>query len=238
MKIAVIRIAICDDEAVMCTQLEEKISLQLNRMGEAFQISTFTSAIQLLSGALDYDLLFLDIQMPDLDGLRLAKALREQNCPCSLIFVTVLRDCMLDAFEVEAAGYLCKPVEDARLESALRRVLRQLDGRRENCLFIHTMNWSRSVKIRDIFYCEVINRKIYIHTKNEVIVYYGKIKELEKQLCGRLIQCHRSYLVNPGYLRECTEGQIFLEDGSRIPISRSRRQAFMDAVLEYLKAEG
>ena len=145
---------------------------------------------------------------------------------------------MLDAFEVEAAGYLCKPVEDARLESALRRVLRQMDDRREKCLFIHTMNWSRSVKIRDICYCEVINRKIYLHTKNEVITYYGKIKDLEKQLCGQLIQCHRSYLVNPSCLREYTDGQVLLEDGSRIPVARSRREAFMNGVLEYMKTEG
>lgn len=230
-----IRIAVCDDEAAICQQLEEKISQQLARLGESARIVRYTSALQLLSSSLDYDLIFLDVRMPDLDGLALARAIREKNCPCQLIFVTVLRECMPEAFEVEAAGYLCKPIEDARLESALKRVLRQLEDRRGNCLFIRTMNWSRSVKLSDILYCEVINRKIYLHTKTEVITYYGKINELEKQLHGRLIRCHRSYLVNPACLREYTGGELILEDGSRIPAARSRRQPFLDAMLRYMK---
>ena len=233
-----IRIAVCDDEETMCAQLEEKISHQLERLGESCRITRYTSALQLLSAALDYDLIFLDIQMPHLDGLALANALREQNCPCALIFVTVLHDCMLDAFEVEAAGYLCKPVDDTRLESALKRVLRQQKDRQENCILIRSMNQCRSVRIRDIYYCEVINRKIYLHTKNEVIVCYGKIHELETQLRGRLVRCHRSYLVNPAYLREYTGGEIRLEDGSRIPAARKRRQAVMDAMLDHMKREG
>lgn len=230
-----IRIAVCDDDAVMCGLLEEKISVRLKEMGERFHITCCTSAIQLLSSAMNYDLIFLDIQMPGLDGVALAKALREKACPCALIFATVLQDRMLDAFEVEASGYLCKPVDDTRLESALKRALRQLDRERADCILVHAMNWCRAVKIRDIRYCEVIDRKIYLHTENEVIIYYGKIKELEKQLNGRLIRCHRSYLVNPDFLREFTDGQIYLEGGGCIPVSRSRRQAFMEAMLQYLK---
>lgn len=232
-----IQIAVCDDDLAMCDLLEQKLTALLKRLDEPAHITCYTNALQLAASSLRYDLIFLDIKMPDIDGLALAKTLRESDNPCALIFVTALRDYMPEAFELEAAGYLCKPIDDSRLESALKRAVKRLNADREECLLIQTMNWCKSVKIRDILCCEVINRKIYLHTRNEVIEYYGRIKDLEKRLNGRFIKCHRSYLVNPAWVREYSDGQILLENGSRIPAARARRREFMDAMLQFMKKE-
>lgn len=229
-----LRIAVCDDEAEMCAELEEMVAAQLNKMGVPHHITCYTGADGLLDAAPGLDLIFLDIRMPGSDGLALAKILRENAYPCALVFVTVLRECMLDAFEVEAAGYLCKPVDGARLESALHRVIRQMETKREPYLSIQTLHGVRSVRVSKICYCEVINRTIYLHTTQEVITYYGKMRELESRL-GSFLKCHRSYLVNPAYLREYTGGQCILEDGSVIPVARSRQQSVKEKMLCWLR---
>ena len=119
----------------------------------------------LLCSPLDFDLIFLDIQMPGLDGVTLAKALRQKEFEGILIFVTILTECMLDAFEVEAMDYLCKPIDENRLDHALKRSLKRLGLKTEKHLFIQTMNWCKTVKLSDIYYCEVMNRKIFLSYK-------------------------------------------------------------------------
>lgn len=232
-----IKIAICDDEPVMCEQLKQMVSSKLEAWKEPFKITCRTSGAALLFSPPDYDIIFLDIQMPGLDGVLLAKRLRQQGFLGVLIFVTVLTECMLDAFEVEAMDYLCKPVEEDRLERALKRSLKRLDKKEEKSLFIQTMNWYKSVRISDIYYCEVINRKIYLHTRGGVIDYYGKIRDVEQQTAPYLIRCHRSFLVNPDYLKEYGNGEVILEDGCRVPVSKKYHSMFVEGMMEYMGQE-
>ncbi len=226
-----IKIAICDDEAVMCGQLKKLVSMEMRRQQRQARIVCYTSAVKLLLGELDYDLIFLDIRMPDLDGIELAKRLREKEFSGALIFVTVLKECMLDAFEVEAMDYLCKPIDEARLEAAMKRALKRLEQKTQRRLFIRTADRCRSVKLADIYYCEVINRKIYLHTKSGVLAYYGRMQDVEKQTSPCLVRCHRSFLMNPDYLQEYAEGEVYLENGDHVPVSKKYRQAFRRRLL-------
>lgn len=232
------RIAVCDDEEALCLQLKQKAAEKLEEWRQPFEIICYTEPLELMHSAEVFDLLFLDIQMPELDGVALAKRLREQKVPCAIIFVTVCRDGMLDAFEVEASDYLLKPVDEGRLERALARVLKQWKqrkGQEEKRLFIQAKGWARSIRSSDIYYCEVINRKIYLHTKNGVIEYYGKMTDLEKQLELPFLKCHRSYFVNLYYLQQYADGSILLENGAQIPVSRRCHQSLLDAMLLLMK---
>ena len=196
-----IKIAICDDESVMCATLEHLISQKLKLLKIPFIAACFSRAQTLLSSPLDFDLIFLDIRMPDMDGISAARMLRERGFSGSLIFVTIIPEYMPEAFEVEAVDYLCKPIDEARLENALKRALKHIEKRGKASLFIQTMNWCRYISPDDIYYCEVINRKIYLHTRDEVIEYYGRLKDLEKKLNEDFIKCHRSYLINLAFNR-------------------------------------
>ncbi len=229
-----IKIAICDDEPVMCERLKQMVSSKLELWNVPYKITCRGNGAALLFSPPDYDMIFLDIQMPGPDGVQLAKRLRQQGFGGVLIFVTVLAERMLDAFEVEAMDYLCKPVDEDRLERALRRSLERLDKKEEKSLFIQTMNWYRSVKLKDIYYCEVINRKIYLHTRDGVMEYYGKIKDVEQQTAPYLIRCHRSFLVNPDYLKEYGNGEIALENGDRIPVSKKYHSVFVEGMMGYM----
>ncbi|MCI9487936.1 MAG: response regulator transcription factor [Lachnospiraceae bacterium] len=232
-----IKIAICDDETVMCEKLKLTVSSILEKWNEECRIVCFTSAAGLLWGSLDYDLLFLDIRMPGIDGMKAAEGLRERGFSGELIFVTAFSEYMPEAFEVEAADYLEKPVDRERLERTLKRVLRRLCRGREESLCIRTASWCRTIPFGEIYYCEVINRKIFVHTKQGVVDYYGKMKEVEAQAFPWLVRCHRSYLVNPRFLREYVGGEIRMENGERVPVSKNYRQAFLERMLAWMEGE-
>lgn len=231
---AMIRIAVCDDEPVMCGLLEEKLIALLKNHQVPYSISCFISSPELLTSPIAYDLIFLDIQMPGFNGMETARQLRERLPEAALIFVTVLKDYMPEAFQVETFDYLIKPIENTRLSLTLERALKKLKQRREPHLFVRMLNQCRSIAFSSIFYCEVINRKLYLHTQDGLIEYYGKMDALEKQLDNRFFRCHRSYLVNLDYLKAYSEGQILLQDESRIPVSRLRHGEFMNAMLQYM----
>lgn len=229
-----VRIAICDDEPVWCDVLKQKLTGLMEQRREAYEISCHADAEELIHSMGETDILFLDIRMPGLDGMEAARRIRAAGNCCALIFITVLKECALDAFEVEAVDYICKPVEDVQLERALLRALGHTADKKGKALFIRSINRCRSVKQERILYCEVINRKIHIHTQGEVIEYYGKMEELETQLDSRFLKCHRSFMVNLDYLYEYTGEQIVLSNKEAVPVSRLRRQQVKNALLLYM----
>ena len=233
-----LKIAICDDEPYMCEMLKQKTAGNMASLKQSFCIECFTSSKELISSAGLYDILLLDIQMPGLSGIELSRQVRDAGHTCCVIFITALKDYVYDAFEVSAVDYILKPVDNDRLMKALTRAVQNHEKSTCRSLLIQTMNWTKSVKFSSIFYCEIINRKLYLHTDQEVIEYYGKISEIEKQLDYRFIRCHRSFLVNLDYLYEYTDNHIILDDGSNIPVSRLRRQECMRQILEYMKQKG
>lgn len=232
-----IKIAVCDDEEVMCEKMKYLVSRFLDRHREAYTVTCYSNGVRLLFSPADFDLIFLDIQMPGMDGMTVAGKLRQKGFAGVLIFVTVAKEYMPDAFAVEAGDYLCKPVDKQRLEAALERSLKRLRSKSERSLVIQTVNWCRSIRVRDIYYCEVIDRKIYIHTRDGIMDYYGKMKELEKKAGSWLFKCHRSYLINLDCLWEYRNGTAILENGEQIPVSKSCHQALMERMMQYMDEE-
>ena len=229
-----IKIAICDDEPLLQEQLARELSAIHAPLGQTFTADYFSNGLKLLASPLNYDLVFLDIRMPGPNGITLAQTLRSRKFQGALIFVTAFMEHMPDAFEVEATDYLVKPIQPKRLEGALMRAIKRLKEQSGKSLFIQTMNWCKTVKFGQIYYAEVINRKIYLHTRDGVIEYYGKMKELEPQLSPHFIQCHRSYLINPDYLTEYADGMITLENHAQIPVSRKYHPIRMTRMMEYM----
>lgn len=233
-----IRIAICDDEAEMLEGLCKKVEAAMEERGLLYEIVFFENGEDLLAGRDDFDLVFMDIQMDGATGIEIAGRLRAGGRRSVLIFVTVLRENVFDAFEVEAADYLLKPVDGMRLACAIDRALKRIHELRAKRLLIRFAGQCRSIKFGDIIYCEVINRKVYVHTEHETIEYYCRIEELEQQLDERFFRCHRSYLVHLGHVSGYVDGAAVMDTGQRLPVSRLRGKDFTRAILRYLKDGG
>ncbi len=233
-----ISIAICDDETYMLQELKEKVTAYMEEKGLIYHIEIFESAEKLLFKKSKFDIIFLDIQMNRMSGMQAAQELRLYDDSCCIIFVTVLKELVFEAFEVNAANYLLKPLSDRKLAHTLDRVVKQLEDGEGSYLTIHKAQSFWQVRIDDILYCEVIKRIIYIHQKDSVINYYEKIECLEKNLPSKFFRCHRSYIINLQHVKGYQNNCAIMKNGDSIPVSRLRQQDFSDAMLDYLKKTG
>lgn len=160
-----INIAICDDEKKTVRELERRTKSFFNQSGTETAIAGFYDGASLLesASATDYDVIFLDIRMSAPDGMETARKLREMRFKGYIIFVTVLEDYVFDAFEVSAYDYLVKPVENEKFLRTMSRLQKRLES---SFITIQRDGQNYFLNLDGILYCEVLNRKIYIHTSD------------------------------------------------------------------------
>jgi DNA-binding LytR/AlgR family response regulator len=205
----------------------------------AYDLSSFPDSCALLDAADRFDVIFLDIQMEQPDGMETARLLRRRGDYSLLVFVTVLKELVFDAFQVEAYDYLLKPLDSARFHQTMDRVLRSLEQRASEDIVIQRGTGCEVVLLSDIVYCEVLGRKIYLHKHDGTVSdYYDKLEDLEQRVDGRFFKCHRSFLVNLDYVRGCQDGQVLLDQGECIPASRLRERELTQALLRHMKERG
>ncbi len=232
-----LKIAICDDEPYMAQEIADQLSRYMNeKQITSYCVSSFQSGCSLLESDCDFDVIFLDIQMERLNGMETAKMLRQRKNHSRLIFVTVLKECVFDAFEVEAFGYLVKPLDSGHFKKTMDRIIKSIQQRETKSIVVQRGTSCDVILLAQIVYCEVQGRKIYIHQINGKITdYYDKLDDLEQRMDGRFFRCHRSYLVNIEYIRGCNAGQVMLSQGDKIPVSRLRERDLMQTLLRYMK---
>lgn len=231
-----ITFAICDDGPFMLDDISAHLADYMSNRGYEFRIHCFTSGKALLKSSRSFDMIFLDIQMEEPDGMETARQLRRQGYDGMLVFLTILRERVFDAFEVQAHDYLLKPVDTQRLERTLDRLLHALETKAEKNMVIQKGNACQVIPFSEILYCEVLGRKIYIHMRDgQVTDYYEKLANLEKQMDSRFFRCHRSYLVNLDFVRSCKGGFVHLIENAKVPVSRLRERDLAQALLLHMK---
>lgn len=221
----------------MARELSGRLSQYMEeRQITQYCVDCFSGGRSLLESGCAFDVIFLDIQMDGPDGMETARALRQRGNRSLLIFVTVLKECVFDAFETEAYDYLVKPLDGGRFKRTMDRVIRSLEQRREKSMVVRRGTLCEVILLGEIVYCEVQGRKIYVHRSGGKITdYYDRLEDLERRVDGRFFRCHRSYLVNLAYVRGCSAGQVLLSQGGKIPVSRLRERDLTQALLRYMK---
>lgn len=232
------RIGICDDEKEIRRLLGSKVQ---KLYGEA-EIFFYPSGEALLSEEIP-DILLLDIQMPGLSGMEIARKLRERDSKVIIIFVTAIEEYVYEAFDVEALHYLVKPFKDDKFKSVMERAVRQWEHGEQyrekegKSIVLMVKGVHVKVSIEDIIYAEVFNRKVIIHKLNEDIEYYGKMKELEKAAGEEFFRPHRAYLVNFKYVEKYNSSTIYLEKGTAL-MSKEKFPEFVKRYLKYNQKKG
>lgn len=231
-----IKFAICDDEPQMAREIADQLASYMKETAGGYSVECFSSGYALLKSSEEFDIIFLDIQMERPDGMETARLLRQRDNHSLLVFVTVLKECVFDAFQVEAYDYLLKPLDSARFRQTMDRALGWLERDAAKNLVIQRGSGCQVVLLSDLMYCEVLGRKIYIHKKDGTVLdYYDRLEDLEQRVDSRFFKCHRSYLVNLDYVGGCQDGQVLLSQGERIPVSRLRERELTQALLRHMK---
>lgn len=226
-----LRIAVCDDEPALAAQLEALI----HAWDSPCHVSAFTSGESLLfelSESEPYDLLLLDVEMGGMDGVTLARKLRETDKRTSLAFLTNHPGYVFQGYEVSALRYLLKPVKKAELY-ALLELVRE---RREPVWLVLTVEGEpRRVDQADIVYLEAQGHNVRVRTADGELTVKASFSALSRQLGKEFVSTHRSYLANLRYVERVGRTECFLENGERVPVSRGAWEKLNRAFINYYR---
>ena len=231
------KIAICDDQVTDQEYIAGLIGEWAKEKQNTIEVITFSSAEAFLfqyEDEKDIDILVLDIEMDKMDGVTLAKKLRESNDHIQLFFVTGYPDFIAEGYEVDALHYLMKPVDRAKFFKVLDKATQNLD-KTEEVIFLQKDGETMVVPIKDIFYVEVFSHVCVLNGKEITFEEKIPIGELEEQLGKAFIRTHRSYLVNVGRIRRISKTFVTMEDGSEIPLSRRKYAEVNKAFIQFFR---
>lgn len=228
------RIAICDDEK----NIRELIASKVRKQYPESEIIFFSSGEELLLSDMHIDILFLDIQMSGRNGIETAKEFRKNNKTVMIIFVTAMEEYVFQAFDVGAFHYIVKPIDDEKFSSILERAIEEWNSKNngvketeDKYVMINSNGVHTRVRVDEIIYAEVFNRKVVIHKMDETIEYYGKLSDLESVAGDSFFRPHRAYLINFKYVEKYNATTIYLEKGTVL----MAKQNYPEFVKKYMK---
>ena len=226
------KIAICDDLAADRKYLSSLCETWSRHNRYHIQISKFTSAENFLfyyAEKKDFDILLLDIEMGAMDGVTMARKLRQDNQTVQIIFITGYADYISDGYEVDALHYLMKPIQEEKFFTVLDRAVTKLI-KNEKVLNIISQGEMIRLPICQINYAEVNSNYITIHSQ-QTITLKMTLSELEKKLDSHFFRAGRSALVNLEKISRVTKKEIYLQDGSIIPLPRGAYEKVNRAII-------
>lgn len=232
-------VAVCDDEMLDCCNMAKDIKEILDETGIPFIVRQFSSGRDLLNAIENFDIVFLDIMMCGINGMRTAQLLRDKSFDKILVFISASRDYVFQAYDVEAFQYLVKPVDHLKLERVLQRAVKKLGNDSQEFMMIHQDRRKKKLYLRDIYYFEIKGRVVSVHGVEGCFDYYEQMGTLEDELKGKgFFRCHKSFLVNLKYVDSYNRQEIFLDTGEKITIAKRRYEAFCQEIMEYMKRSG
>ena len=231
------RIAICEDNREHAEILAGMVNHWAKKEDMQVSIGYYQSAEQFLFCMKDeppYDLAFLDIQMSKINGLQLARMIREEDRLIFLVFTTALKKYAPKGYEVSAFRYLIKPLQEDEVFQALSAASQMLEVRKKEAIIVTQSDKSRRVFMDDIYYIEVDNHHIILHLRDETIRFKAKLKELETQFKEpQFCKCHRSYIVNMKYAGRISREGVEIDGKRTLPVSKSQWEALNHCYMEY-----
>ena len=229
------RIALCDDRP---DQLENLHSMILAWNGEYVSVSCYDNGDALLQAhrTTPFDIIFLDILMPLLNGMETARELRQSDKTVRLVFLTSSPDFAVEAFSVKASNYLLKPLDPEKLHRCLEELSEELHtSARKICIRgIHAMH---QIPVEDIEYIESQNKRIlFVLSNGETILSGEPLYAYEEKLTleDGFFKCSRSFIVNIHRIDTFTPKEIRTRSGARISIARSCHREFERAYFSVL----
>ena len=230
------RIAICDDQLECQEQTLSAIKKCLQ--GVTARVDSFTGGITFLRAFKEraYDLVFLDIEMPEMDGITVAKNLRKLSKDAPIVFLTSHIEFALEGYEVNALRYLTKPVDLEKMQKVLAVVVDKM--RQQRILWIKTDMGEQKLPVKDILFMEAQNQNILIYTAKDSYCVRYNMSDYETELAGDgFFRIHRGYLVSLPCIKSIGKGEITLANNIVLPVSRSKEKELKDALFQYVRKE-
>lgn len=223
----VLKIAICDDEDFYLDSyakcIKEFVIKNQSLDLDIQKFSNGTDLIAALERKIRYDIIFLDVMMPLMNGIQVANEIREKDQTTKIIFLTFSREYALDSYDVNAFSYLLKDAPKEKLFSVISKAIEEIDNKKQHTV-VKFGDKLIKINYHNIEFVEINLRKIiYYKTNGELITSYGTFYELENLLLAHsnFIKPHRAYIVNMDYIKEIVSYEIITQQNYKIPIPRA-----------------
>lgn len=230
-----LHIAICDDEREFVQHLKKMLDQYSAEIGEEIKVTAYYDGLELIKKYdTTIDLIFLDIKMSHVNGLRAAEHIRQIDENVSIIFLTTLTQYGLEGYKYQATNYIVKPMKYIRLKAEMDQWMKKHRKEDSPAVVIANDDGKYKVPLKSIRYIETYNRNLLFHTEQENIVCYKRMKEIEQELRDKgFVRCHTSYIINLFYVKGIKKLDVELITGEIVPISQPKRKEFMERLADY-----
>lgn len=234
-----IRIAICEDEKEQQELLEGYINEAFKSLSLQYKLDIFSSGEELLENySKDFDIVLLDIQLGEINGMDTARKIRILDNKVEIVFITSLIEYALEGYEVRAYRYLVKPVKYENLKGNIINCIKEVDIKNKYIIVKEQGNQIK-LDVNEITYIEVQKENITIHTLTKTYKTKGTMSNFEKDIdCSRFFRCHKSFLVNLDHVKSIKQYVAILETSEEVPVSRYRfketKEKFFELIEEIL----
>lgn len=230
-----IRIAIIEDDKDDASLLKNAIDKAKNELNLSIETLIFDNPTVFIDKyKTNYDILFLDIELPNINGLELAKMIRAIDRNVIIIFVTNMAQFAVEGYKVDAMDFIVKPISYPNLLLKLERAYQKIANNQDNKIVVKDKTSTSILSVNEIKYVEVINHKLIFHTINGDVSSIGSLSSLEPRLNQfSFSRCNNCYLVNLKYVTKVENFDLLLGD-TKLQISRSRKKHFLKDLADYL----
>lgn len=230
-----INVAIVEDEKSESSLLAEYLTTYTKDHGVEFHTVIYENPITFLTGyKSNFDLVLMDIEMPDINGMETARKMREIDKTVTLIFVTNMAQFAIKGYEVDAFDFMVKPVSYFDFALKLGRAIERIRSRKEIKIPIAVEDSVKYVTPLELMYVEIIKHRLLYHTTEGVFETYGTMKKIEPTLLAAdFAKCNNCYLVNLRYVTGI-KGYAVTVGGDELQISHPKRREFVKALNDYL----
>lgn len=229
------RIAVVDDQPDMRQQLCSMIDQYSRENNCMLEVTAFSDGSQVITNyCKGFDIIFLDIEMPELGGMDAAERIRTVDPDVVLVFVTNMAQYAIRGYEVDALDFVLKPVNYYQFSTKLARALQRVQRRKGGQIALQTAGGVQLLNTEDIYWLETRDRMLHYHTSTGVWSVRSSLQNAEKQLAPyHFAKCNQCYLVNLRYVRAVQNDMVQVGE-DRLEISRRQRAAFLAAVAAYV----
>jgi len=235
-----LNITLCDDNAIQRGYIKSLVLDWSNRSGVGIITSEFPSADALLFSydELKPDILLLDVEMPGMNGVELARTLRSRSETVQIIFITGFPDYISQGYDVSALHYLLKPVDPQKLFEVLDRAAKAYGAKGEpETVIFRSGTENIKLKMSGIEYIAALGHTTAVKAGGKTYDLNVSISEAEKMLGDGFIRCHRSYIVGLKYVSSVSGDSVTLDDGTKLPVSRSMRKTVAEEFIRYYRRD-
>ena len=230
-----LRVAIVESDTDIRTQMQVFVQRFARSEGMDIRVEEFDRGDRFLAQYQSlYDIIFMEIELPGIDGMETAKRLRKTDRDVVLVFVTALARYAIRGYEVDALDFVLKPLSYYAFSVKLERAIQRVRQRTGDHILLKTAGGIHRLEIREIFYLETKSRMLYYHTASGVYSVRGSLRDAVAQLADyAFAKCNQCYLVNLQHVTDVRDETVTVA-GAELEISRRNRKAFLDAVVAYI----